>query len=133
MKTDSRRKLAIVALAFTLAFSTPTLANDGGEKENPNTEFKFIGNVEDQPVFELNLGDNEDEYTVIFRDEIGNILYIDKFKGANGSKKFLLKSDELVDETLNVVVKSKKNNTTAVYKINRSASYVEETVINKVK
>jgi len=133
MKTDSRRKLAIVALAFTLAFSTPTLANDGGEKENPTTEFKFIGNVEDQPVFELNLGDNEDEYTVIFRDEIGNILYIDKFKGANGSKKFLLKSDELVDETLNVVVRSKKNNTTAVYKINRSASYVEETVINKIK
>ncbi len=57
MKTDSRNfgKLAIVALAFTLAFSTPSMANDG-EKGEIKTELKFIGNVENQPVFELNLG-----------------------------------------------------------------------------
>ena len=58
MKTEMRnyRKMAIVALAFTLAFSTPALANDG-DKENPTTttELKFIGNMENQPVFELNL------------------------------------------------------------------------------
>jgi hypothetical protein len=131
MKTDSgiNRKLAIVALAFTLAFSTPTMANDGGDKENPSSELKFIGNVEDQPVFELNLG-NEDEYTVIFRDETGNILYTDKFKG-NLTKKFLLKSDE-GDATVSVVVRSRKTNATEVYSINRSHSYVEETVINKL-
>jgi hypothetical protein len=137
MKTESRnyRKLAIVALAFTLAFSTPTLANDG-DKENPTnaTELKFIGNMENQPVFQLNLINNEDdEITVTFRDENGNILYTDKYKGANVSKKFLLKSDELGDATLNVVVRSKKNNSTDVYSINRNLSYVEETVINKVK
>ena len=137
MKTESRnyRKMAIVALAFTLAFSTPTLANDG-DKENPttNTELKFIGNMENQPVFQLNLTNNEDdEITVTFRDENGNILYTDKYKGANLSKKFLLRSEDLVDATFNVVVKSKKNNTTEVYSINRNHSYVEETVINKVK
>jgi hypothetical protein len=132
MKTESRnnRKLAIVALAFTLAFSTPTLANDG-DKENPTntTELKFIGNLENQPVFQLNLINiEEDEISVTFRDEYGNILYSDKYKGANLSKKFLLKSDELGDATLNVTVRSKKNNSTEVYSID-----VEETVINKVK
>jgi hypothetical protein len=137
MKTETRnyRKLAIVALAFTLAFSTPALANDG-DKENPTTttELKFIGNMENQPVFQLNLANNEDdEITVTFRDENGNVLYSDKYKGANVSKKFLLKSDELGDATLNVVVRSKKNNSTEVYSINRNLSYVEETVINKVK
>jgi len=132
MKTDSRRKLAIVALAFTLAFSTPALANDGSGKDNPNSEFKFIGNVKDQPVFELNFGSEEDEYTVIFRDEVGNILYIDNFKGAILSQKFLF-SEDLGDTSLNVSVKSKKTNTTAVYSINRSHSYVEDTVINKIK
>lgn len=135
MKTETRnnRKLAIVALAFTLAFSTPALANDG-DKENPTTELKFIGNMENQPIFQLNLINNEDDViTVTFRDENGNIIYTDKYKGANVSKKFLLKSEELGDATVNVVVRSKKNNSTEVYSINRNLSYVEETVINKVK
>ena len=135
MKTDSRNfgKLAIVALAFTLAFSTPTMANDG-EKGDHKTELKFIGNMENQPVFELNLANKEeDEYTVIFRDENGNILFNDKFKGAGLTKKFMLKSDEFGDEVLNVIVKSKLGNTTEVYTINRSHSYVEETQVNKVK
>jgi hypothetical protein len=135
MKTDSRNfgKLAIVALAFTLAFSTPTIANDG-EKGDHKTELKFIGNLENQPVFELNLANNEeDEYTVIFRDEFGNVLYSDKFKGAGLTKKFMLKSEDFSDTALNVTVKSKKGNTTEVYSINRSHSYVEETQVNKIK
>lgn len=123
---------SIALLAFTLAFSTVTLAND--EKPAPVTELKFIGNLEDQPVFQLNLNNTiEDEFTVTFRDENGNILYTDKFKGANITKKFMLKSEELGDATLNVVVRGKKNNTTEVYSINKSHSYVEETVVNKVK
>ena len=137
MKTESRnyRKMAIVALAFTLAFSTPTLANEG-DKENPTTatELKFIGNMENQPVFELNLSNTEDEYTVTFRDEYGNVLYSDKFKGAVGlTKKFLLKSDDLGDEAVKVVVKSKKNNSSDVYTISRNNSYVIETLVSKIK
>jgi hypothetical protein len=135
MKTDSRNfgKLAIVALAFTLAFSNPTMANDGGKGDH-KTELKFIGNLENQPVFELNLANNEeDEYTVIFRDEFGNVLYSDKFKGTGLTKKFMLKSEDFSDTALNVTVKSKKGNTTEVYSINRSHSYVEETQVNKIK
>jgi hypothetical protein len=135
MKTDSRNygKLAIVALALTLAFTTPSMANDG-EKGDHKTELKFIGNMENQPVFELNLENREeDEYTVIFRDEYGTVLYSDKFKGAGLTKKFMLKSDDFGDAALNVVVRSKKGNTTEVYTINRSHSYVEETQVNKIK
>ena len=135
MKTDSRNfgKLAIVALALTLAFTAPAMASDG-EKDDHKTELKFIGNMENQPVFELNLSNNEEEYTVIFRDEYGNVLYSDKFKGATGlTKKFMLKSEDFGDAALNVVVKSKLNNSTEVYSINRSHTYVEETTVNKVK
>jgi hypothetical protein len=134
MKTEMRNfgKMAIVALAFTLAFSNTTLANDGG-KDDHKTELKFIGNVENQPVFELNLGNIEgDEYTITFRDEAGNVLYSAKFQGANLSKKFLLKAEEMGDDIVKVMVKSKKLNTTEVYTINRSNSYVEEIVVNKV-
>lgn len=125
--------IAIALIAFTFAFSTAAVANEEGPAKHV-TELKFIGNKENQPVFQLNLNNTtEDEYTVIFRDEYGNILYTEKFKGANFSKRFMLKSEDFGDASLNVVVKAKNANTTEVYAINRSHSYVEETVVNKVK
>ena len=129
-----KKVITIIALiALTLGFTTVTLANDEGKTKNI-TELKFIGNMENQPVFELNLANREeDEYTVIIRDQFGNILYSDKFKGAGLTKKFLLKSEDFGDTALNVTVKSKKANTTEVYSINRSLSYVEETQVSKVK
>jgi hypothetical protein len=129
-----KKVITIIALiALTVGFTTVTLANDEGRNKNI-TELKFIGNLENQPVFQLNLTNTEeDEFVVTFRDEAGNILYTDKFKGANISKKFLLKSEEFGDAALHVVVKSKKNNTSDLYTINRSHTYVEETVVNKIK
>ncbi|MBO9202544.1 MULTISPECIES: hypothetical protein [Niastella] len=135
MKIDSKNfgKLTIAALALTLAFTAPAMANDEG-KDDPKTELKFIGNMENQPVFELNLANKvEDEYTVTFRDEYGNILFTNKFKGAGISKKFMLKTEDFGDTALNVIVRSKNGNTTEVYSINRSHSYVEQTQVNKVK
>ncbi|OQP40935.1 hypothetical protein A4H97_15125 [Niastella yeongjuensis] len=136
MKTDLRNfsKLAIVAIALTLAFTTTALAN-GGDKGNPaTTQLKFVGNIENQPVFELNLINNDDEYTVTFRDNLGNVLYKNKFKGASGvTKKFLLQSEEFSDVNLNVVITSKKTNISEVYTIFSNQDMVEETVINKIK
>ena len=125
--------IAIALIALTFAFSNTAVANEEGPKKHI-TELKFIGNKENQPVFELNLTSTvEDEYTVTFRDEYGNILYTEKFKGASFSKKFMLKAEDFGDASLNVIVKSKNAKTTEVYSINRSHSYVEETVVNKVK
>ncbi|OQP46704.1 hypothetical protein [Niastella populi] len=125
--------MIITLITLTVGFSTISLANDEGKTKNI-TELKFIGNMENQPVFQLNLNNTEDdEFIVTFRDDAGNVLYTDKFKGAGITKKFMLKSDEFNDSALNVVVKSKKYNTTEVYTINRSHTYVEETVVNKLK
>jgi hypothetical protein len=123
----------IALLALTVGFSTVTLANDGS-KGTPATELKLIGKMENQPVFQLNLANTEeDEVTVTFRDEYGNVLYTDKFKGTNISKNFVLKGEDATDARFNVVVKSKNSNKTEVYTINKSTSYVEETVVNKIK
>lgn len=129
-----KKSITIIALiALTLGFTTVTLANDEGKTKH-TTELKFIGNMENQPVFQLDLANtDEDEFTVTFRDEAGNVIYTDKFKGANITKKFMLKSEDFGDTALHVAVKSKKNNTTEVYIINRSHTYVEETVVNKLQ
>ncbi|MBO9200412.1 MULTISPECIES: hypothetical protein [Niastella] len=127
------RNLGIALIALTLGFSTVALANDGGKNKHI-TELKFIGNLENQPVFQLDLTNTEeDEITVTFRDEAGNVLYTNQFKGANISKKFMLKTEEFGDTALNVSIRSKKYNSTEVYTINRNHTYVEETVVNKLK
>jgi DNA-directed RNA polymerase alpha subunit len=125
--------LAIVLLAFSLTFSTVSMANDEGKGKH-TAELKVIGKVENHPVFQLDLNNaEEDEFTVTFRDEVGNVLFTDKFEGVNISKKFLLKTEDFGDASLNVVVKAKKTGISEVYTINRSTSYVEETVVNKIK
>ena len=107
---------------------------DKKDKTNHTSELKFIGNLENQPVFQLDLTNTEDdEITVTFRDQAGNVIYVNTFKGANISKKFLLKSEEFGDTALNVSVRSKKNNSTEVYSINRNHTYVEETTVSKLK
>ena len=126
--------MAIALVAFTLAFSTTTLANNEKEKVASAIELKFIGHYENQPVFQLNLNNKEeDEFTITFRDDYGNVLYAGKVKGSNISKKFMLNTEEIGDNILSVEVKSKKKNQSEVYQINRSRSYVEETVVSKIK
>ena len=123
----------ITLITLTVGFSTVSLANEEPKKKSI-TELTFIGNMDNQPVFQLNLTTaEEDEIIVTFRDEAGNVVYANKFKGTNITKKFLLKSDGFGDANLHVTVKSTKNNTTEVYAINRSQAYVEETVVNKLK
>ena len=126
--------VAIALIAFTLVFSTSTLANNDKEKSTANIELKFIGHYENQPVFQLNLKNTEeDEYSITFRDDFGNVLYAAKVKGTNITKKFMLNTEEIGDNVLNVEVKGKKSNTAETYQINRNRSYVEETVVSKIK
>ena len=128
------RNFGIALLALTVGFSTIALANDEDGKTNHKTELKFIGNLENQPVFQLDaINAADDDVTVTFRDEAGNVLYVNTFKGASITKKFMLKSEEFGDTALSVTVKSKKNNSTEVYTINRNHTYVEETTVNKLK
>ena len=84
------RSFAIaLAAIFTISFVSPALAND--EKKTIPVELKFIGNIENQPVFQLTFTNPEEtQFTVVVRDEFNNVLYRDNIKGGNISKKFLL-------------------------------------------
>lgn len=132
MRNYGMMLMAVVAL--TLAFSNTTLANGEKNPKSSSIELKFIGHYENQPVFQLNLNNiEEDEFSITFRDDFGNVLYSGKVKGSNISKKFMLNTEEIGDNVLSVEVRAKKNDKADIYQINRNRSYVEETVVNKVK
>ncbi len=127
------RILAIgLAATFTTAFSSPALAID--EKKAIPVELKFLGNIEKQPVFELTFKNaEENEYTVIVRDEFSNVLYRDKIKGGTVTKKFILNTEELGDTKIQFEIVGKKTEKTVVYEVNRESRLVEDLTVNKMK
>ena len=126
--------IALIA-AFALSFSTVTKAND--EIKNKSVaaiELKFIGELENKPVLELNLTNvEEDQFTITFFDHYGNVIYSNKVKGTNITKKYLINSEEIGDDVLRLEVKAKNGHNTEVYTIQRSQTSVNATVVTKIK
>ena len=134
MKNYSTMAIALI-VALTLN-SVTALANDEvkNTKNIPGVDFRYIGSKENQPVFMLNLVNaGDDEYTISFRDKNGNVLYSDRIKGGNVTKRFMLNTDEIGNSELSVEIKSKKNNQVQLYKIGTTQSIVTETTVNKIK
>ena len=138
MKTlINKTRIAAIALVavFTVAFGATAMAN-GTEKEKKEknaipVEFKYIGKVNDQPVFVLSFNNTEEsDYTVVIRDEEGNVLYKDNVKG--GSKKFLL-NENLGAGSIQFEISGKKTDKTVVFQVDRNSRVVEDLVVNKLK
>jgi hypothetical protein len=131
MKNYKTLAIALFA-ALSVASASNVMANEG-VKPKSNIDLKFIGNIENQPVFQLNVNNTEDdEYIVTFRDEQNNVLYSGKLKGINITKNFQLSTEDDVNNTMSVEVKSRKSNKSEIYKINRTRSFTDEIVVNKI-
>ena len=134
MKTIFSKTLALVALVaiFTVSFSTSALAID---ETNPSgIELKFIGNLKNQPIFQLTANHpDETEFSVSVMDENNVVLYKDNVRSGVNGKKFMLNTDELGDASVRFEITGKKSNKTIVYEINRNSHVVSDLVINKLK
>ena len=123
-----------VTIALFMAFSfiaTAVSANDGA-KDTPGTELKYLGIINDQPIFQLNLNSDKEEYFVIsVKDQFGETLYSEKVKTKTFTRNFRLDTDNLEDAIIRVEVKS-GNNKPEVFTINRNTRFYEETSINKL-
>lgn len=127
------KTLAIALFAALSVASTGNVMANEEVKPKSGIDLKFIGNIEDQPVFQLNVNNTEeDEYIVTFRDEQNNVLYSGKLKGINISKNFQLSTEDGAENAMSVEVRSKKTNKSEVYKINKTRSFTEEIVVNKL-
>jgi hypothetical protein len=134
MKTMINTRLIAIALvaSFTVAFASPAMAND--EKKVIPVELKFIGNVKNQPLFHMTFtGTEENAFTIVVRDEYGNVLYRENVKGGSFTKKFLLNTEEIGDAELKFEVTGKNFEKPVVFEINRQTRFIDDVVINKMK
>ena len=131
MKTVNRNFGMMIALFIALGFSTVAQAND--PKKDSTVEFKYIGEIKNKPVFQLNVqNDNEDEYTISIADQHGEVLYFSRVKGKNVNRKFMLNTDELDGSLLRVEVKAKRNDKAEVFEIVNNTRLVQETSVSKL-
>ena len=123
-----------VTIALFMAFSfiaTAVSANDGA-KDTPGTELKYLGIINNQPIFQLNLNSDKEEYFVIsVKDQFGETLYSEKVKTKTFTRNFRLDTENLEDAILRVEVRS-GNKKPEVFTINRNTRFYEETSINKL-
>lgn len=125
---------SVIAILIVLASATTASANKEKDKEASAIEFRYIGKLEQHPVYQLNINNAEnDEYSISFSDQSGNILYSNNTKSGPFSQRFMINVDEVGSEILTVTITSRKTNKSEVYTIKRHQNVVEENVITRVK
>ena len=106
------------------------LAND--DKKTIPVELKFIGNIQNRPVFQLSFNNAEEaDYTVLVRDEFNTVLYREYVKAGNTNKKFMLNTDEIGNGVVYFEISGKKETKPVVYEVNKQSRIVEDVVVNK--
>lgn len=132
----NNRVIAIALLTmFTAAFAGS--ANATEKKPALPAEVKFIGKIQNNPVFELKVpgtGEQE-EYIISVRDENGNVLHIESVKAAGFTKKFMINMEENNDEpnySLQFTISTKSSKKTAQYTVNSNTRNVEEVVVTRL-
>lgn len=128
--------LRILAIAFVsvfaIAFASPALAND--KTEPASVELKYLGQLKNQPLFELTFNNAQDnEFIVVIRDEFNTVLYKEIVKSGVTSKKYLLNTEELGDVGLQFEITGRTTDKTIVYGVNKNSRFVEDLVVNKIK
>lgn len=130
MKTTIRN-YGTIALAVAFSFiATVSWATDG-RNDTPVVSLKYIGVVQNQPMFQLDLNSVEEtDFYVSIKDQYGQVFFSEKIKAKNFTRNFCLDTS-LDDAVLKVEVRD-GNKKPEVFTINRNTRYYEETSISKL-
>ncbi|MBE2231037.1 MAG: hypothetical protein IAE96_10365 [Chitinophagaceae bacterium] len=122
--------IALVTL-FTTSFAGN--ANAGEKKPALPAEIRYVGKVENSPVFELNIPSTgvKDDYVISVKDEYGNTLHAENIKADGFTKKFMLALEDNTEYTIQFVIHSKNTKRSVLYTINNNTRTTEEVVVSK--
>jgi hypothetical protein len=128
-------RLGVLALALTMT-STVALA-DSATKPTPTTiaaEIKMIGKLDNQPVYQLTINNKDNKtFNVVIKDVDGVVLYTTQLKGSNAVQNFSLNQDELSGVPVLVEVTTNDGSSKELFKIEQVSSFVQKSVVNKLK
>ena len=119
-------------LAFFLSTSTASAADEKTAKTAPY-QLKYVGKLEDQPVFQLDIENLQKEEVIVrLEDEVGNVLYTEKFSDKNFSKRFQFDISDANGTKIKMSLLSKTVRQTQVFKISSVQQLIENVVVTKL-
>jgi hypothetical protein len=121
----------LLALAFFTVFNFSLAANASAGPIPSPLEFKFIGMMKNNPVFELKFisPEAEEKMTITVKDRYGNSLYEENIRSSAFSKKFLLNTEEIGDEVLRFEIRSSASGKTVSFDVNPVNHFVRDWVV----
>lgn len=133
MNINFKAAVVILAGAFTLIFNNMAVAGTDEKNTNQFVELQYAGKTKEQPMFRLAINDKSNvEYTVVIKEENGDILHTEKISG-KATRTYMLDSedsDRILGTTFEVT--NKATNVTSTYKISKLSKTVEAVELAKL-
>ena len=125
-KVMNRAGMIAMALMVTFTMASTQKIVAAIKTDNP-VEFKYVGKVNNQPVFLLKLNNAEaNEFFITLTDQTGTVIYDEKVVGKEVSRKYLLNLDEIDASEIRFQIRNKKDNSITSFTAKRNFSYTEE-------
>ncbi len=130
--SKTRTITAGLIILSIMGFTQPAFSTE--KNDNP-VELKFMGKKNHGPVFQLNMNNTEaEEFLIKVRDGEGNLLYSEKLKGKNISRRYQVAIDPEFYEEFNVrfEITSVKTHETLIYNVANSRRAVDNIIVDKL-
>jgi hypothetical protein len=133
-KIFSNNRLIAIALLTVFSLSAGSVKASDKNPQVP-VELKYSGFVKNLPVFELSFNGNADQnnFTIVISDEMGNSLYRENIKGEIFTKKFAINADELGDSNLKFEIFCNRTKTSVTFNVNKLTKVVQDYSIVEIK
>lgn len=125
-------KKSLFNLGFTgfLLIGITSAASAQDSVQSSNSQVKYIGSLNGQPVFKVDLDNQEGSvYHLTIKDEDGAVLYAEKIKSKQFSKKFKFESSDRSDAKLTFIIEGNKNFQSKEFKVNTNTEVFNNVVV----
>ena len=130
MKTKIKN-FGTIALVVALSFTATVSWAFDGTKDTPVVSLKYVGLIQNQPTFQLDLNSVEEtDFYISIKDQNGQVIYNEKITAKNFTRNYRLNAS--VDDAILKVEVGEGNKKPEVFTINRNTRYYEETSISKL-
>jgi hypothetical protein len=132
MKNQISNLLTKVVFALFL-FAAPVTMMAADKGKNPPAEIKYLGNVNDKPVFQIRFdNENAEELVLSLRDVNGVVIYSEVVKDKKYSRNIQLENNELDGLKFTLALRSKKSTRTQTFQVSRSVRITEDVQVAQV-
>jgi hypothetical protein len=129
-----RRTILFFGMSSFVLFSfMPIVSHAQDKPATPEIVIKYIGNVEEQPVFQIEFENaTQQALNLTIRDEDGNFLYGEKVKDKKYQKKFKYQGPLFDNVKLTFTLAGEKDRQVQVYELNTRTRMIQDVVVTRL-